>query len=172
MAESVVAVGAKYYDPAKGIYSWLTNGSTIHMIGDYTTPDSFLYTPPPRDVACIFRMIVYIEDAGSFDAGKYGNNLVISPGLLVQVKDADGVLLDMLGGETIATNVEWAAQCHDYTVHSFGTGNEAATARWTFAKAGRPIYLDGRKGEFLSVTLQDSYVGLVDHRMQVQGHLL
>ena len=42
--------------------------------------------------------------------------------------------------------------------------------RWTFAKSGAPIRLDGAKNARLEVLLNDDLTGLVDHHFVVQGY--
>jgi hypothetical protein len=51
----------------------------------------------------------------------------------------------------------------------FATGNDIITVRWTFTKGGDVITLDGNKGEFMQVNVQDTLAGLVSHIIQVQG---
>jgi len=172
-AQQKVHVVEAGVDPAEEIYEFLvdqTAGSTNEAVGDYSvTPERFIYDPGDRRVH-IYRMIVLIEDTGSFDSGRYGNNIVLTNGIHVNVRDgSDNIVQDLDGGVPVITNSHWAGLCHDLTLFSFGAGNNVATVRWTFSRGGVPLFLDGTKGHYLSVELNDNFSGLEAHRFMAQG---
>jgi len=152
--------------------------NTIEMLGDYSTiSGNFRIATTGTELLVITRMMVSVEDTGSFDAEKYGNGIVCTNGIQVVVHDWDDSLIYPLvnGAHPIKTNADWGAYCYDVDVKDWGTGNEFLVARWTFAKHGAPIYLRGKGelgGEHIDVLLNDIYTGLVHHHMLFQGHYL
>lgn len=168
MAEKEVFTSSKQIPIERMIFRALSNGSTISAIGDYSSAvEQFKFTAPGR-VTHIERMIVYIEDAGAPDAGKYGNNIVLTNGIKVVVRDSSDVLkLDLTADYPIKTNGEWGAKCYDVNNEAWGSGNDIVLVRWTFGKAGDEIEL--LVGDYLAVELNDDFSDLVDHRFEIQG---
>ena len=138
---------------------------TTDAIGDYsgTNDTEFKFAPGAGEVARVHRMLVHVEDGGSFDSGAYGNNVSLTNGIEVGVSDGTSTLIDLTDGHPVTTNA-------DVNVMSFGAGNEHMAVRWTFAKSGQPIRLDGDNGEYLYVKLNDDYTDLVHHHFNVQGY--
>jgi len=151
-----------------------TNG-TKNAIGDYSDTGSgltiFSIQPPDGVVYRCSRIMPFIEDAGSFDSGKYGNSVVLTNGIEVRVQDDSGTIIDMTDGVPIKTNPHWKRLCYDVDPSAYGTGNEAVGVRWTFTKAGQYIRLDGSNNERLEVLLHDAFDDLVGHYFQVQGYI-
>ena len=120
-------------------FVYLTNGSTISAIGDYSSAvEQFIFSPVPNRTFVAHRMIVYIEDAGAPDSGFYGNSVVLTNGVSVVVRDAaDNLVVDVTGSEPVRTNAQWGALCYDVKTATFGQGNDAVMVRWTFAGGWR-----------------------------------
>ena len=118
-------------------------------------------------------MIVTISDAGAPDSGKYGNNIDLSAGVGIYVRkyDSSGLVTDYTAGIPIKTNADWGRYCHDVKPIEWGLGDDYVSVRWTFSKAGNPIYLDGDSSEELRVELNDDLSALVEHYFHVQGEL-
>ena len=172
MGEKVIAVHEPYVAPESMVYAYLMNGS-IQGVGDYSSaPHELTYTcRTGRQNLHIERMIVYIEDVGSFPTDKYGYNVVLTNGIHVAVHSADETeQVDLDGGQNIFTNAQWAAVCYDVNFLNLGSGNDSLSVRWTFANAGSPIIL--KSGEHFTVTLNDDFTGLEAHTFMIQGHYL
>lgn len=150
-----------------------TNGDgtgTKNAIGNYASAATKFYIKPPVNQDYdLYRMIIHIADVGAFDAGKYGNNIELTNGIKVRISNASGVVLDLLDGLTVLTNVDWAGICYDARVSEFGLGDNYLHIRWTFAKSGQPLKINGENGEWLEVLLNDSFVDLVAHYFTAQG---
>ncbi len=142
---------------------WLRNGSTIDAaVNGSGTPVDYSYTVPAGEQMDIERMLVFIQDGGRFDAAKYGNNITMSTGIEVV---ANG--MDLLDSVDIVHNADWAAMCFDFAHFTMGTGDEAASVRWTFGKAGAPLRLTA--GQSLTITINDNLAPLTEHRFNIQG---
>jgi hypothetical protein len=152
------------------VYAWLRDGASRDAnVDGSVTPVEFVYENNEFKTVELERMLVYVEDNGTFDSDKYGNGLVLTTGVGVAIKTAaDVIRLDLLDGEPIKTIGEWAAMCYDVDHQDYGVGNEYAAVRWTFARAGKPLRI--RRGERLVVTINDDLSTLVAHWFQVQGH--
>lgn len=154
------------------LYRYLdTNGDgtgTKNANGDYSGGEEIFYIAPPAGQTYeLERMLIYVQDTGTFDAAKYGNGATLTTGIVVRVANDAGTLLDLTDGEPVKTNTHWGRQCYDVEVKAWGTGDEVMVVRWTFAKSGRPIRLHA--GERLEVVLNDALDVLVGHYFQVQG---
>jgi len=160
--------------PADMIYRYLDtvgDGSgTTDAIGNYATATAFKITPPSDRIFVLSRMIVQVVDNGNFDADKYGNNVTLTNGLLMCVRDSnEGILLDLCDNQAIKTNAGWAAVCYDSREDAYGTGNSYLSVRWTFSKSGAGIRIDGTQGQDFAVILEDNFSTLIKHVFMVQG---
>jgi hypothetical protein len=139
--------------------------------GDYSSVSDIAYIQPSAgEVIWLTRMIVFVKDTGTLDPDSYGNASALTNGLVVRLQDDSGTIATLSGGFTIKTNAEWGALCYDVTNHAWGTGDETLLVRWTFAKSGVEIRLDGDSNERLEILLNDDFSGLNAHRFCVQGH--
>jgi hypothetical protein len=140
------------------------------------TPVPFWYGPASTERTAVHRLIVEIEDNATITADNYGGVSALTNGITVKViqgNESTGVVVtDLLDGDPIKNHVNWAAHCYDVTEHTYGSGNNFVVVRWTFAKSGRPLILDGRINEKLVVTVNDDLSTLVDHQFQIQGHTI
>ncbi len=146
----------------------------INATGDYSRqPQSFSLAPGPNQTVIIARLIVGIGDSGTLDAGFYGNNTELTEGIQVGVYTGPDLSFALTDPRApIRTNAHWAFYCHDLTYHSWGSGMNYATARWTFVKTEQPLELEGVHHDRLSVTLNDDFRSLAEHSFLVQGYIL
>jgi hypothetical protein len=79
-------------------------GGNTNANGDYSsTAVNFVYECPTEiygkkvEFANIARMIIHYEDAGSFDADKYGNNIVVTNGVEIR-QEKINYTIDMAAG--------------------------------------------------------------------------
>lgn len=143
---------------------------TKNAIGDYSTADTLYIQPAAGTVYRIERMLVSIEDGVGMRAERYGGlAAALTNGVTVRVADDSGTILDLTDGLPIKSNAGWGSYCYDVDIKAWGAGNELLLVRWTFAKAGVPLRLDGDNNERLEVILNDDMTGLVSHYFMVQG---
>ena len=143
---------------------------TIDLASDYSTVAGSVFIQPPAGKHFVLkRMLVLVQDTGSFDAAKYGNGVTLTNGIEIEVENATGgVVLDLLDGQPIKENVAWGSFCFDVDVKTWGTGDEFLVARWTFEKSGRDIELT--EDDTFSVKASDDLSGLNAQRFLVQGY--
>lgn len=147
------------------VFAYCRNGGSHEAVVDGSvTPVEFTFTPPGDAPVLLSRMIVLLGDTGSLDTDAYGNGVALATGIEVE---AGG--LDLLAGEPIKANLDWAGYCHDIVFHDFGgSTTRYFTVRWTFSASGKQVRLD--PGEEFVVRINDDLTGLAYHRFMVQGH--
>ena len=148
----------------------LTNGATTDIVGNYATAETFELAGPAGDAAMVVaRILVYVQDTGAFDAEKYGNNITLTNGIDLSIRDSEDALVVQLTPEPIISSGDWAALAHDVTNATFGTGDQYLTCRWTFAKFAGGGGLVLNRGQKLVATVEDNFTGLVHHKITAQG---
>lgn len=147
------------------IDTFLLNGSDENArVDGSVTPVEFSYAP--LKYAEIHRMIVTIEDSGSFTASTYGAVPALSSG--VDIEYIRKGVTHLLAPMAITSNVHWA--CYSYDAREFslsGGGNKAFNVRWSFDRAGDPLKLD--PGDSIVMRVNDDLTGLIGHRFMLQG---
>lgn len=142
-----------------------------NMAQDFSLSEGkFIIAPSSTNLYFIARILVWIKDTGNFDADKYGNAIDVTNGIEMHKTNPAGNLIDLTDGFPIKTNADWMAVAFDFAYNSIGVGDNIASVRWTFAKAGVHLLLHGDASEQLEVTLNDNFAGLTGHRMKVQGY--
>ena len=131
----------------------------------------FYWQCPTGWHADIERMVVHIRDGANWDADDYGANaLSLAGGILCRIWNAtDGVVLDLLDGEPIKANADWGRVCYDIRLDDFGQGSDFMQVRWTFAKSGSPVHLNGDAGDRLEIIIRDDCTFLTAHYFMIQG---
>ena len=145
-------------------------GATDAAVNGAITPQVFKLQPRTGEKALlVHRLIINVIDFGTFDSGSYGNAISLTNGVDIKVHNAsdDAVLVDLLDGNPIITNVDWGGVCYDIALSTFGTGNERLGARWTFEKSGAPLRIT--ETMYLAVTINDDMTGLIKQTFMFQG---
>lgn len=158
--------------PLTNRYAFLAlegNPSVIDMNADYSvTPGRFVLEAVGGRL-WLERMMFFLTDAGNFAVDDYGTLPALTNGVELFVEDSEGTqILDLLSGSPIMTNGGWSSRCYDVRYDSFGTGDNALSARWTFSRSGVPLQLD--EGSKLVMRVSDNLSGLTRHRVNIQGY--
>ena len=152
---------------------------TKNAVGDYSGGvEEFMIAPAAGEVFLIQRMIVSYKASASpaWQSTLYGQNIPLTNGVEVESQNSGGVNYTLTDPDhPILSNADWAGYCYDFTLFSFGSGPDQAAIRWTFAKSGSQVRLDGAHGDKLVVKLNDDFSGsgadsgLTDQHFVVQG---
>lgn len=153
-----------------------TNGDgsgTKNANGDYSgTADIFYIQPPAGTVFRAHRMLVSLEDTSAMTAEEYGNlGAALTNGIQARVQNDSGTIADLTDGVPVKTNAHWARVCYDADVKTWSNGDELLAARWTFAKSGAAIVLDGTLNQRLEILLNDDFRGLISQYFLIQGNI-
>lgn len=140
-----------------------------------STPVIFKIQPAQGEVFQLNRMLVHIEDSGTFQSDTYGAILAaaISTGVQVQVRltSDDSVIQDLTNGVPVESNQQWGRFCYDTRLDSYiGGGNDHVHVRWTFERDGAPIILD--ETMYFCIIINDDFTGLVEHYFRITGDRL
>ena len=128
---------------------------TADLAGNHlATPAEFYITSPTSVSIFVARVLVYVQDSGTFDSDKFANGLVLANGITLEYREADDTVVSDLTPQPIMTNGHWGKYAYDVQVHTYGQGDEYLGSRWTFAK-----FVDGgldlRSGRKLVATIND-----------------
>ena len=164
-----------YAPPNKRINIYLKNAdgesSVNKNYGSAAVSATGIFFYSASTVAYIHRMLIYIYDTKGMEVEEYGNlGAALSTGLSLTVWNSAGgsAELDMMDGRPVTTNGEWSGLCYDVDLKSWtNTSNEVVAGRWSFDKAGEPLYLTAKQQ--LRLTAVDDLSGLIDHRFMIQG---
>lgn len=146
------------------------DGSGTHQVtGNYAAEAQiFKIQAASNQVLAIKRMIVLVEDAGTFDSGSYGNAITLTNGLILRHVNDEGTVLT-LTPDPIKTNPHWAKYCYDTAISAYGSGNEHLAVRWTFTRGSGAIILNGEKNGRIELVANDDFSGLVAHTFMMEG---
>ncbi len=147
------------------------NGTgTKNAVGDYSSTETHFNITDPNQHFYITRLLVHIEDTGSFTTAGYGaiSAGTITNGIKIHIQDpALNELIDLTDGLPITSNNAWGRVCYDIKLENWASGNGAIHARWTFTNAGHPLRID--KGHHFAAVLNDDFTGLVSQYFFVEG---
>lgn len=146
------------------------DGEVNASVDGSVTPQEFKIIPATYGFKSmkLERMLVQIEDNAVFTSAGYGGVGALANGIHIYHSADNGATethIDAL--RPVKSAAHWARLCYDFSIHSFGSGNNFATIRWTFAKTGSPLCLG--PGDELVVEINDDLTDLVDHSFIVQG---
>ena len=141
------------------------SGTTNMNVDGSVTPVTFKIEPGAGDLYKIARIIIFVEDNGTFDSDKWGNGITLANGFNFKLQ-RDNVTTDLIGF-SIKTTGEMASVCHDIDHRSFGTGNEFVSFRWTFTKAGSAIDLYNE--DELQLVVNDDMTNMIKMYVHAQG---
>ncbi len=157
------------------LMSTVGDGSGTSEMIDAT--GTYKITPPAGKRYHIHRLNVYIEEGQNekFDAALYGSTSALNTGIVVTAEDSTAVLHAFTPDDGIKKIGEWslvAGVDMDFTDFPSGASDYCAV-RWTLAKHGGPVTLDGDLNQELKMSVLSSLgtggALLVSHRVQAQG---
>ena len=154
------------------------NGSgTKNLNGNYGGSGNGIFAriqAPAGQVYAIRRMLVKIRDGtAGLSADNYGAIAAgLSTGIEVQVRESDEttVVQDLTDGVPVQINADWARLCYDARPDDYGNGDNFILIRWSFFRAGSPIFLT--PGRMFGVSLSDDLSGLDAQFFLCQGFLI
>jgi len=136
------------------------------------TPQKFYFQPSASRVCELHRMLIEVDDNAAAGVDEFGAAMALTNGVLIRVIDSgENVILDLLDGEAIKSNGDWAKHCYD--AQNIGinlSGDDIWTVRWSFDRAGQPLWFPVGHDYRLEVVIQDDLTSLVDFHIMVQGY--
>lgn len=149
-----------------------TGLGTININGDYSGgATDFWIEPPAGEIWHIARLIATIQDTGTLRAEFYGAASALTNGIKI-IHEVNSSESDLTSQLPITNIGEFASYSFDANEISTGAGDNFIIFRWTFARSGTVLELDGDNNDKLIVRVNDDHTDLVGHRFMVQGHKL
>lgn len=144
--------------------------SDLNVDGSATSVEA-VRGPTVNKIWYVHRMLVTIEDNSGFDTDEYGAIAKLTNGCVLEVHDADHNATHLLTDDPIQQNIDWGSYCYDIRYHDFGGNqvNRFLLVRWTFDRAGAPLFLDGGEGDHFAFWINDNLSALVKHKVLLQG---
>ena len=137
-----------------------------------TIADDYFIVPGANEFIEVARILMVMEDDAKFAGEKYTGSAALSTGIKITKENASGVLhtytphpIKKIGHWGLLAGV-------DVILTDFTTGNDIFIVRWTLSKAEHKTTLDGRKGEFLKLEVNDTLVAAVSHLVSAQGSVV
>jgi hypothetical protein len=131
--------------------------------------DDYLIVPGANEFIEVSRILMVMEDNAKFAGEKYTGAGALSTGIKITKENAAGVIHDYTP-QPIKKIGHWGLLAGvDVVLTNFTTGNDIFIVRWTLSKADHKTTLDGRKGEFLQIEVNDTLVAAVSHLASAQG---
>lgn len=137
--------------------------------GSLSSPISFRLAPPPGQVWHIQAATLFMQTATAMDTSKFGD---IAGGL------TNGVVIRALRfGQirnllNIKTNGDLLKDIHRVEFHNRApAGSFGLNARWLFQDLKTYIKVDGDRGEYLELLIQDDLTDLEIAQVKFQGHV-
>jgi hypothetical protein len=156
-----------------------TNGlynGTKEMAVNGVTPVPFYIQPPAGWLFLLHRMIFHLEDGRTgFSPDVYGSQGgALTTGVELQYKDATQVWCHFTTDvDPIQQNSHWKMIMYDTTLDALSVGtptNAVLAGRFTFAKFGKPLVLDGDgNDQRFSAVINDDLSGVVSQEIVVEG---
>ncbi len=153
--------------------SWAVGDSVKVVISNMNvdgsvTPRSFKLAPL-GGYAHLVRMIIYIQDGTVMDDAKFGGMTALTKGVVIRVHNGETGLNQTITNWT--SNGIMAEDMYDLTYTSKApAGSYGLRGRWTITKSETIISLDGSKGDYIEVLIQDDLTDLEDFQIKIQGH--
>lgn len=167
----------EYFNPSNHIFQFLSkdvDGSqsiaNINANGDYSSvKGKFLIHAPVGYLYVLTRMIIYIQDTGSFRSEGYGAQATpLTNGLNLCLCESG--VENVITSKPIQHNAEWGMYNYDVDVKTWGAGDESLLARWSFFLSGQPFTVDGDREQSFGIILNDNMSFLVEHHFHIQGY--
>lgn len=142
-------------------YMAAAGGSVEMDVNGSVTPLTFDLAPAADEIWRVARLVLQIVAPTAAAPDQFGSLAALANGLLLELRDAAGVLVDLTAGQPIKANRDlalgWSTSIADTIVG----------AEWLFAG---PIRIEGGLGEFLRLTVRDDLSTLT--RMRVLAEIL
>lgn len=177
LISTVIAAAGTPYDSSGEVPTYISqfarNNSDYDMIVNCSgTPCIFKIQPNVTEVYRIARVIIHIEGSNNPDGDSYGPiNGGLTNGVVLRVMRGDNLLLNLTPDEPIKNNADFSHYAYDVVTSTFDVGTNFIVVRWTFAKGGTYIRLNGSKNDSIQVVLRDDHSSIGEQHWLFQGYI-
>ena len=136
-----------------------TTGAIDMSVDGSVTPVEFKLKCPAGFNVHLEAVSVLIQDEGQLPLGEYGNELALTNGIQILVRNADGsVRNDVTDQLAIKSNADWLAYAFKITSLDFFDGQSVLAVTSNLNEGGRPLRLS--EGQEYVFVVRDNLVGL------------
>jgi hypothetical protein len=147
---------------------------TKNMIGNYSgAPVQVLIKPPDNTIYVLTEFQCQNSDKGSYLQDVFAAFAgPLTNGITIAGYDRLGnITLPLTNGGTLKTNDDWYHLGYHAEIHAWSATEASLIASLVGSHFGTGFQLDGNKGEYLAVTLNDDFTGLVDQTFLAKGYV-
>ncbi len=147
--------------------------SAANMAQDFSAvPQEFIVLPPPDEQWNITNCMIFMSNTTGLARGNtYGTIPQLPNGIAVEKRKsgAPAPLQSISHFQSIRNNDDWIMHAHNWVEIPLSGSGTTISCQWEFGKAGRAIFLDGAKEEYITFIVSDDLSGMSDHRIKVEG---
>ena len=130
--------------------------------------------PPDNQIFVLHSFLIQYSDGGNFIQSVYGSlAAALTVGLIIGAYDRDdNLILSLTNGEPVKTNDQWLHLGYETVLQEWGVANTTTlTGTMDHRTFGTAFALNGNNGEYLKVTLNDNFTGLIDQTFLAKGYI-
>jgi hypothetical protein len=140
-----------------------------------STPVIFKIKPAAGEIFRIERLIIsMVSSSNSMGVGYGGGTVVLTNGFELKVitgAAGGSTIWDITDGIPIKVNHDWKNLCFDENTRVYGATNAQVSYRYTFAKDGCPIILEGDNSDELQLICNDDIgatgINITEHLFRI-----
>lgn len=143
--------------------------ANLQMVGDYSvTPENFYIKPPVGIMYELHRVLILIRDNNNMSSNEYISTGPLTVGINFEVRTngmvsiANSIPIKRINDYGSYAGIDVRPFDNELFPNAFGV-------RWTFSKAGDPLFLNGDNEEGIYVVLNDDFTSLTAHTALMQG---
>jgi len=145
---------------------------SMDVLGTILAPQSFKAHPLITEIWHIEAITIELTHGTAGDNGVFGNLTALTNGVILRLHNG------LTGQNTTFTN--WKTNSGilldtgniDYSTRSGGGGAYGTNSIGNFRiNTGSVVYVDGTRGDYLEILIQDDLTALDSFRVKVQGHI-
>lgn len=141
--------------------TYLKNAGSVEMNVNAAAVDApFDLAPADPTILRVERLVLMMRLSAQPLMTQFGTVGALADGLLLEIRDATGLIRDLTGGLPLQSNDDLAT-FFDFSVADLGASH-TLKAEWRFT---RPLRLEGGLGEFLRCTVRDDLTGITRMRL-------
>lgn len=149
-----------------------TNGDGTGATEQVAAAAKYSVRVPSDRIYVLTSLDIIIIFSGQYDASLYGSLTALANGILITVKDSSDTVIANFTPQPVKNSSHWDLVGGSGTRIAFrsSSGNSLLSVDVDFLISGDvPLVLDGSKGHYLEMNVQNSLVGLVSQLASVQG---
>lgn len=178
-ATKIIAIVGNVISINRPLGNTRTVGSAVQQIvvnlasasGSIASPQSYTIIPSSTQVWHVERLMIEMVHSSAGDLSLFGNLTALTNGVVVRRYDGTTA--------TYSTYTVWQSNEDIYLdtgsiqflTRSGGGGSYATVAFGAFSDIGVTVKLDGSKGDYLQLLVQDNLTAMTSFRAKAQGHL-